>query len=315
MASEKNQAERYSFSGHETFPFRYSWLPKGIKHLKENPRLFAEEEAIVTLGLGKNMVKSTRFWLETLELARRKPGERQLAYEVTELGESLLGEEGWDPFLEDPGTLWLLHWHLVETRTPASTWHLAFTRWNDNNFSRDRLVSWLREHAEQSGSQATDASIRRDVEVFVRTYTPARTTRSSALEDTFDCPLVELGLVEEATGTYRFVRGPKPTLPDLIFLYALLRFWEHRYSEQSTLTFETILYAEGSPGAAFKLSESDLAERLERIPAWSGISFDDTAGMRTILRDMGAEIEPLKILSSYYGLPTSDNEMVETLDV
>lgn len=315
MTIGETQTERYSFSGHETFPFRYSWLPKGMRHLRENPELFSDDEAIVTLGLGKNMVKSTRFWLEALELAERIHRERRLSYEATELGDSLLGEGGWDPFLEDPGTLWLLHWHLVETHAPASTWHLAFTRWNETNFTRERLVSWLREHAETAGLQATESSIKRDVEVFVRTYVPAQVRRTAALEDAFDCPLVELGLIEEEGGAYRFVRGPKPTLPDLIFVYALLRFWNRNYRDQSTLSFEKVIYGQGSPGAAFKLSESDLAERLEGLPTWSGLSYDDTAGMRTLLRHTAeAEVEPLTVLETYYSLSFGGSRIAEVLD-
>jgi hypothetical protein len=50
---------RYRVSGHESFPCRYTWLPKTVRGLKNNPRLFADEDqAMVDLGLGKNMVRS-----------------------------------------------------------------------------------------------------------------------------------------------------------------------------------------------------------------------------------------------------------------
>ena len=51
-----------SFSGHQTFPFRYTWLKKGVDAVTENPKIFSSENASVTLGVGKNMVNSIRHW-------------------------------------------------------------------------------------------------------------------------------------------------------------------------------------------------------------------------------------------------------------
>ena len=51
-----------SFGRHETFPLRYSWLTKGFQALISNQNIFSSDEATVELGVGKNMVKSIRFW-------------------------------------------------------------------------------------------------------------------------------------------------------------------------------------------------------------------------------------------------------------
>lgn len=305
MTRNGRERQGYAFSGHETFPLRYTWLPKGVRHLEKGGDLFIRDDALVTLGVGKNMVRSIRHWCEALEVTRRT--DRRGRAEVTPFGRALLGPGGWDPFLEDPGTLWLLHWRLVRTPSPASTWHLGFTVWNEGGFTRDRLIDWLLELAHADGrSQATRASVRRDVEVFIRTYVPSRTKRDLALEDTFDCPLVELGLVrEEGEGAYSFERGPKQTLPDAVFVHALLDFWDRSFPGQGTLAFERILYDAGGPGGAFKLSENALAERLERLPESTDLYYDDTAGMRVVLRrgstesDDGRE-EADEVLRRYY---------------
>lgn len=31
---------KYKISGHETFPFRYAWLPKAVKIAKNNPKIY-----------------------------------------------------------------------------------------------------------------------------------------------------------------------------------------------------------------------------------------------------------------------------------
>lgn len=168
---------KYSFSGHETFPFRYTWLPKGVRHLQNQPGLFVADDALVTLGVGKNMVKSIRYWCEATEVV--EGGDKKGDMRMTELGEKLLGPERWDPYLEDPGTLWLLLWQLVRNPSRSSTWHLAFTRWSSERFTREQLIDWLSRlvASEQPRTQMTPASLRRDVEVFLRTYTPSKTRR------------------------------------------------------------------------------------------------------------------------------------------
>lgn len=288
IAEISDTVGKYSFTGHETFPFRYPWLTKGVQGVVEHDDLFVRDDAGTLLGAGKNMVQSIRHWCLALHLiAPVNPTLRDGHMAVTPLGHLLFDEDqGLDQYLEDIGTLWLLHWLLVSNRDRASTWYLAFTRWSGDSFSRDDMVRWLIDTVEsQPGTRATLSSVHRDVDVFIRTYLPTRITREAPLEDTFDCPLVELGLLQELErGLFHMTRGPKPTLPDDIFAYALCDYWNRHAAQQQTLSFERILHGAGSPGAAFKLSENALALRLERLPRWTGFSFDDTAGVRVVLR-------------------------------
>src|SRR5262245_44093444 len=94
---------RFRYSGHDTFPCRYTWLPKAVHHLNGNINLFADEDdAMVQLGVGKNMVRAIRFWADAAEIAIPAP-KQGLA--VSEFGSALLGPGGYDRFLEDIKTL------------------------------------------------------------------------------------------------------------------------------------------------------------------------------------------------------------------
>lgn len=338
----------YSFSGHQTFPFRYAWLPKGVSAVKEDPAVFASPDALVRLGVGRNMVASIRHWGEALELfettrgksrvlrlgtvlfggqdtdttsesasraesrqervrepngsgSAEDPNEHPLAPEKVNDGFDA-GEprEAADPYLEDPGTLWLLHWRLIYKPAPASTWHLVFTRFAESVFTRDELVQWLLRCAEAGGNRrASRASIRRDLDVFIRTYLPARDHVRRPLEDTFDCPLAELGLLEKVdAGRFALRRGRRPSLPVEILAFAVLEFWQRVASNQQTLALERVLFDPGSPGAAFKLSDRDLVGMLEELPAYCGVRYDETAGMRLLMRE--SECDPFEILERYY---------------
>lgn len=292
---------KYRFSGHQTFPFRYPWLPKGIRGLEEDPGLFFRDDAIVTLGVGKNMVSAIRFWCEALNLALVNG--RLSVGRPTPLGLKLFGKQGWDPYLEDLGTLWLLHWQLVDSPEIASTWSFVFTHWNRDVFSRADLLEWLVVVAEKGADKRTSRnSLKRDLDVFMRTYVPSRQDGRRSLEDTFDCPLVELGLLRRIEGDlYRFDRGPKPGLPVEVFAFALARYWSKRAKEQETLSFERLLYGPSSPGGAFKLTESSLATLLESLPTWTSLEYDETGGLRLLIRRDPKKLrDPLQFLERYY---------------
>jgi len=53
--------ERSAFGRHETFPLRFGWLTKGVGAWLDNPIVFDEDDAIVKLGVGKNMVDAIRY--------------------------------------------------------------------------------------------------------------------------------------------------------------------------------------------------------------------------------------------------------------
>ena len=290
----------YRFSGHETFPFRYPWPLKGVRGLLRDPGLFFREDAIVQLGVGKNMVASIRFWLEALGLAVID-GRAREGY-PTELGRKLFGEGGWDPYLEDPATLWLLHWRLVESPEIASTWSLVFSSWARSSFTRLELLDWLEEVAEEAANRRTSRnSLKRDLGVFIRTYVRRLSARRRSVEDTFDCPLAELGLIWAAgRNSYWFNRSSRSNLPVEVFAYALARYWKEHADQQQTLNFERLLYGPFSPGVAFKLSDAGLAMHLESLPTWTGFEYDETGGLRLVIRRERARPVDLALLKRYY---------------
>src|SRR5436305_598372 len=114
------------FSGHETFPVRYAWLKKGVDAASADGAVFRSDDAMIALGVGKNMVRSIRHWclaagvLEEAPSDSRKPSG---VVRVTAFGQALFGEDGWDPYLEDPASLWLIHWKLASNARRCTTWY------------------------------------------------------------------------------------------------------------------------------------------------------------------------------------------------
>ena len=107
------------FSGHKSFPCRYAWLPKAVAAIAAKRELFADEEkAMEELGVGKNMVRSIRFWVEATGMAAIS---QSGGLAGTGTGLAVLGPDGFDRYLEDIQTLWLIHWNLASNvRNPCS---------------------------------------------------------------------------------------------------------------------------------------------------------------------------------------------------
>jgi hypothetical protein len=61
---------KYVFSGHDSFQCRKLWLKKGYDFLQQGKN-FNDEDAVVQLGVGKNMVSSIRFWLKAFIIIDR----------------------------------------------------------------------------------------------------------------------------------------------------------------------------------------------------------------------------------------------------
>ena len=184
---------RLQFAGHETFPLRLLWMKKAHDAIAADGlerRTFHEREAIARFGVGKNMALSMRHWAVASQMA--EPVE--LYHKPTRLAEMILTDGGLDPFLEAPATLWLIHSTLAGAPSPCTTFYYAFNLLNQVEFDRESLNQAIFELAQRRKARATAETIKRDVEVFLRSYV----SRSSDGEDAAEPLLAELGLIRDA---------------------------------------------------------------------------------------------------------------------
>lgn len=307
MASFDLAGHSFSFSGHETFVFRYTWLKKAVDAVKADPRVFGRDDSIVTLGVGKNMVRSIRHWGLATGVLAEEPKSRGTLMSVSGFGEFLFGymdSFGTDPFLEDPNTLWLLHWQLISNPERSTTWQWAFNRFPSNEFTREGLLQSVEDEIRRLNLPLpSESTLKRDIDVFIRTYLSSRGNRAATIEDSLDCPLTELNLLEEVSGTslFKIRRGPKSTLSDRIFAYCLLQFWNRIAPETKSLAFSEIAYSQNSPGAVFKLDENSLIERLERleIATDGAMGYTESAGLKQVYRQQAIG-DGIPWLSTHY---------------
>ena len=273
---------RLSFAGHESFTCKQFWLKKGFDFVMDQDNSFTNDQAVVTLGVGKNMVRAIRFWLRAFGVTDEDD-------QVTAVGKHLLDEEGEDPYLESLGSIWLLHYHLVK-EDRASIYSLVFNEFRRRkpDFRFEHLQKFIKRYLDDLGSTVyNENTVKRDIRVFLNNYLPPNLSKRSDIEDSFSGLLYELRLVKEIKKedpvrqkelTYYSIEADyRDNLPWQIVLYAILD--NEEYS--TSITFHELYTSRNSPGSVFALSQEGLYQKIQEIcDAREDCSYSETAGNR-----------------------------------
>lgn len=277
---------RYSFAGHETFYCKSLWLKKGYDFLKEG-NSFSDDDAVIKLGVGKNMVASIRFWLKAFGLTEED--------KLTELAEYIFNKEtGCDMYLEDINTLWLLHYNLVSKQV-ASLYYLLFVDYQreKKEFDRELLVNYIKRRCNvpEQKNVFNENTVKKDVGVLLHNYVAPDSL--SSLED-FSGLLINLNILRHIDKeSYAFVETNNKTFHWSIILFALL----DAGSKESTLSFDKIQ----EMSLMFGLPIMQFIEIVRNIESKHSTLFhySETSGVRNI-QFTGRVMNKFVALSKYY---------------
>ena len=284
---------KLTFSGHDSFQCRQLWLKKGFDFLKEN-NSFNDENAVVKLGVGKNMVSSIRFWLRAFNIIDSKDI-------PTEFGEKLFNKDtGYDPYLEDEASLWLLHYQLVKTgyATIYSTIINEFRK-EKPSFNKDIFLNYIKRLAENNKEwNINENTISKDFIVFTNLY--GRNTTSKEIEDSFSGLLSELELliVSGKGKEEQFIieNNEKDRLPSEVVLFTILE--NQNYG--NSINLNALEFENDSPGTIFALNRKGLLNKISEIVNKNdNITFTDHAGIKEL--QFKSKPDKYNILDNYYG--------------
>lgn len=275
----------YKFSGHESFPCKSLWLKKGYDYDEENGD-FNDPLAVVKLGVGKNMVAAIRYWFKAFGLNRDS--------QTRWLAVFLFGEQGRDPYMEDAGTLWLLHYLLV-SRGEATLYQWFFTDFQrkKKQFKRSDVVSYVKARMLDAGklSQYNENTVGKDVGVLLQNYCAPRNAKNN--ED-YSSLLLDLNLLTSAgKDEYSFNEEGRAQLPLDIFFFTVLM----EKGTDASVSFEGTLRR---IGLIYCMTELDIINCLKQIAKKFSdfVVYNDIAGVRQLL--FTKEVEPVEILRRYY---------------
>lgn len=280
---------KYVFSGHESFPCKTLWLKKGYDFVAQG-KDFNSPEAVIDLGVGKNMVASIRYWLKVFGVCKND--------QRTWLGDYLFSDQdGKDRYIEDLATLWLLHFNLVFNQE-ATLYHLLFCGYQKGHtqFERDQITTYVKLDMIEADKQNAfnENTVRKDVSVLIQNYALPRKAQSN--ED-FSSMLIDLDLIRqnsEGKGYYFNLEGKRQVTKE-IFMWALLMLRERE--GDNTIAYDTI---QDEVGLAFCMQDHETIEMLKQLSKdYSGyMSYTDNAGIRML--QFTKDLEKKQVLNDYY---------------
>ena len=292
MIIENADIKRYTFSGHDSFQCRQLWLKKGYDYVQEGKN-FNDEDAVVKLGVGKNMVSSIRLWLKAFNIIDNKDT-------PTEFGERIFDDEkGYDPFLEDDASLWLLHYQLVKNGY-ASIYSIIFNVFRKEKlfFNKETFVNYIKRIGENNPNlNFNENTVAKDFIVFANLY--ENDINNKDVEDSFSGILSELDLLK-TTGKgkdelFYIENTDRDNLPVAVILHAIF----DNPSYGKSISLNSLEFEINSPGSIFALNRSGLMNKISEIVSeYDDITFTDQAGIKEI--QFKNKPNANKILDSYY---------------
>ncbi len=269
-----------SFSGHEKFDCKMSWLPLAYKNIEAIHN--DVETAIEITGLGSNKIKSLKQWMSKL---------------------TLLGDKGFsknaeiifshDPYLEKPESLWILHTYLTQNYEKATLYYLFFNTFFMPTFTKESLLERTQKWCEQNIKKMSPNTLISDITVLINMYVK-NSTKNEFSSGLFS----DLNLLHRVDKEYVFnVKNPTQ-LSDTAFLYIFLYFI--RNHEEITISVKDLQFGETSLQYTLGLTEEKLLEKLERLNDLTNgeIVYQEAAGIKQIYLNSRQELD--EALSNVY---------------
>lgn len=291
--------QKLRFSGHESFVCKQLWPKKGFDFLNEGNK-FADPDAIVKLGVGKNMVLSIRYWLKALGLIDEDDNS-------TAIARSILSNEGYDPYMEDIGTIWLFHYFLV-TNEYASLYNIIFNDFLKLNFefTNSTLHNHIKRIAtDNNGNSYNEHTVNTDLNVFLRNYSISnRKAKITSFEDDNAGLFLDLEFIKrydrtdvESKMTEYFVieRKERKSLPKEIFLFAVLDYLK----DGNSISLSELVSGHNSVGNVFQLNREGVYQKIEELlKEYNYLQYTQTAGVPVLT--FTDKPNPIDVLRSYY---------------
>lgn len=262
---------KVKLKGNGSFSIREGWLTKGILEVKNNPRLFSQGNLTDILGMGSNMVKSLKYWLQTTNLIEEV---KKNEYQLSELGNLIYN---YDPYLEDIFTLYFIHINIVTNIDKAYIWNLFFNKCNLQEFSKRELLEQIKYLLDTDNLEYNEKILIDEISVLLKTY--VNDEKNETPENNFSCPLTELSLVKKVSrDKYVKEKSQMNNLSELIVYFCILR----QLKERKEINIDNLLKEENSVSKLLNLDKMLLNEYLEILKRKKFITINRTAGLNMV---------------------------------
>lgn len=269
------------FRAHDTFFIRKGWLNKGLRNVNEDAGVFmgTKGNPMDVLGIGANMVKALRYWLQAVKLTS-EPASGKKEQSFTEFGQVVFEN---DPYIEEMGTLWLLHYQLASNKDDATAWYYFFNEFKATEFTKEDFVKQLSNYVRMNGEEVSERSLEDDYTCIINTYVSRMKSNPEKVqpESNIDCPFGELGLIDIANKKDKLYRKATPK-KDMIHPLVVLAVIVDQANGKDEIKISAIQNDPCNAGKVFNLDIITLTALLYKIELMGYIKVIRTAGLDVI---------------------------------
>lgn len=287
------------FRAHDTFFIRKGWLSKGMERVVEKPDLFIDknENPMDILGIGSNMVKALRYWLQAVGLTTESKKGRRIQ-NLTPLGEQIYLN---DRYIEELGTLYLLQYQLAKQKEEATAWYYFFNVFSISEFTREEFVQALQNYILMIEGVHSVAirSLNDDFNCIVNTYLPRYKLNSGKVspENNIDCPFGELGLIDIANRKQKTYKKSIPAAGSLN-PWVVFSVIEDQARGRDEISLNELLTKPCNIGKVFNLDAITMLDALHEIENLGLLKIIRTAGLDIV--HLNQKLDFNKCVQKYY---------------
>lgn len=269
------------FRAHDTFFIRKGWLNKGLRNVNADAGVFmgSKGNPMDVLGIGANMVKALRYWLQAVRLTS-EPASGRKEQTFTDFGNVVFEN---DPYIEEMGTLWLLHYQLASNKDEATAWYYFFNEFKASEFTKEDFVKQLSNYVRINGEEVSERSLEDDYNCIINTYVSRMKSNPEKVqpESNIDCPFGELGLIDIANRKEKLYRKATPK-KDMIHPLVVLAVILDQANGKEEIKISSIQNDPCNVGKIFNLDIITLTALLYKIELMGYIKVIRTAGLDVI---------------------------------
>lgn len=278
--------ETLKFKKNESFYIRDGWMEKAINTIKNNEgtNIFAKNDGINYLGIGSNMVKGLKYWLQASRVIESSANKTIL---------SCFGEliHKYDRYCETSFTWFLIHYQMCTNYFECPMFY-AFFNSDIKSIKRSEISNYVSAIFSIDGFQTKKEYVDDDSNVFLKSYIGE--TESLNPEDNYTCPLSNLKLIMKKDDNFEKVRPKHSSLSYLIVYYSLAELYGYK-SFNIEDSFDKIR----SPFLLFNLDKNMYLQYLEEMKKNGLITINKTAGLNTVYFEKRLSIQD--IFQEYFG--------------
>lgn len=228
-----------------------NWVPVtrfiklGYDMICNNKIFFNNKVNAFKYGFSQPQFNAIKYWL----LAFKVADEYQACLYPTEFGHKLFE---YDPYLENPASAILLHYNLLKPPSYVPSWFILFNSYNQIEFSNKSIVKFIKDKVKM---KVADSSIAKDIECIQLMY-----QQESKRFSEYDTIFNQLSLIRYSKDKGIF------NINSHIFeqnQYAVAYAFVDWMILNQRFKLSDACYGEGSPGMAFKLSQTYAEEILD----------------------------------------------------